>query len=78
VRGRLRIGGEVAELTKCIRTDAGCADICNATAAAPSRHTGYDAHITRATLQACAAACKACGDRCTSHADQHHHCQVRA
>src|SRR5881398_3544994 len=44
----------VAELTKCIRTNADCADICSATAAVLSRHTGYDANVTRAVLQACA------------------------
>lgn len=27
-----------------------CADICNATASVLSRHTGYDADITRAIL----------------------------
>lgn len=36
----------VAELTKCIRTDADCADICAATAAVLSRHAGYDANVT--------------------------------
>src|SRR5687768_1385280 len=35
----------VAELTKCIRTDLDCADICAATARVLSRHTGYDANI---------------------------------
>lgn len=51
----------VGELTKCIRTNADCADICNATASVLLRHTGYDANITRAILQACATVCKACG-----------------
>src|SRR5215207_6736275 len=37
----------VAELTKCIRTDLDCADICVATGAVLSRHTGYDANITK-------------------------------
>jgi hypothetical protein len=39
--------GMVGELTKCIRTDMYCADICTVTAAVLSRHTGYDANITR-------------------------------
>ena len=38
----------VAELTKCIRTNLDCADICTTTGAVLSRHTGYDANITRA------------------------------
>ncbi|MFH9821463.1 four-helix bundle copper-binding protein [Streptomyces sp. NPDC017230] len=68
----------VSELTKCIRTNMDCADICPTTAAVLSRHTGYDANITRAILQACATACKACGDECASHADMHEHCRVCA
>jgi hypothetical protein len=47
----------VAELTKCIRTDLDCADICSATGAVLSRHTGYDANITKAMLEACRVAC---------------------
>ncbi|MFF8644336.1 four-helix bundle copper-binding protein [Streptomyces sp. NPDC015345] len=68
----------VAELTKCVRTDADCADVCAATAAVLSRHTGYDANITRAVLQACATVCKVCGDECARHAGQHDHCRVCA
>ncbi|MET9319120.1 four-helix bundle copper-binding protein [Streptomyces sp. NPDC003038] len=64
--------GMVGDLTKCIRTDMDCADICNATAAVLSRHTGYDANVTRAILRACVTACKACGDECASHADMDH------
>lgn len=51
---------------------------CAATAAVLSRHTGYDANITRAVIEACATVCKACGDQCTSHADMHEHCRVCA
>ncbi|GHH57100.1 four-helix bundle copper-binding protein [Streptomyces candidus] len=68
----------VAELTKCIRTNADCADICTATAAVLSRRTGYDAAVTRATLQACATVCKVCADECGRHAEQHDHCRVCA
>ncbi|MCX4515627.1 four-helix bundle copper-binding protein [Streptomyces sp. NBC_01619] len=70
--------GMVGDLTKCIRTDMDCADICTATAAVLSRHTRYDANITRAILQACATACKARGDECSSHADMHEHCRLCA
>ncbi|MFD5036101.1 four-helix bundle copper-binding protein [Streptomyces sp. NPDC058378] len=68
----------VAGLTKCIRTDADCADICRTTAAVLSRRTGYDVTVARAVLLACATTCKVCGDECASHADQHDHCQVCA
>jgi len=68
----------VAELRKCVRTNLDCADICDATGRVLSRHTGYDADLTRAVLEACAAACKACGDECARHADMHEHCRVCA
>ncbi|NMR21564.1 four-helix bundle copper-binding protein [Cellulomonas fimi] len=68
----------VADLRKCIRTDLDCADICVAAANVLSRHTGYDANITRAVLQACVTACKACGDECEAHAGMHEHCRICA
>ncbi|WP_326564472.1 four-helix bundle copper-binding protein [Micromonospora peucetia] len=68
----------VAELTKCVRTNLDCADICTTTARVLSRHTGYDANISRSLLEACAAACKACGDECAGHAGMHEHCRVCA
>lgn len=68
----------VAELVKCIRTDLDCADICELTGRVVSRHTGYDANITRAVLEACATACKSCGDECEGHAGMHNHCRICA
>ncbi|MDP9406485.1 MAG: four-helix bundle copper-binding protein [Actinomycetota bacterium] len=68
----------VADLTKCIRTDLDCADICQTTARVLSRHTGYDANLTRALLQACVQACKSCGDECEQHAEMHEHCRICA
>jgi Domain of Unknown Function (DUF326) len=68
----------VAELTKCIRTNLDCADICDATGRVLSRHTGYDANLTRAVLQACATACRSCGDECQQHASMHAHCRICA
>ena len=38
----------VAELTKGIRTCADCADVCDTSGRVLSRHTGYDANLTRA------------------------------
>ena len=67
----------VAELTKCIRTNLDCADICDATGRVLSRHTGYDANLTRAVLQTCAQACQSCGNECAEHT-QMRHCQVCA
>jgi hypothetical protein len=68
----------VAELTTCIRTCADCADVCDTTGRVLSRHTGYDANLTRAVLEACTAACKACGDECARHASMHEHCRICA
>ena len=68
----------VAELTKCIRTNLDCADLRATTANVLSRHTGYDANLTRATLEACRQACATCADECEKHASMHEHCQVCA
>ncbi|MEV5409829.1 four-helix bundle copper-binding protein [Thermopolyspora sp. NPDC052614] len=68
----------VAELRKCVRTNLDCADICEATARVLSRHTGYDANITRAQLQACVQACSSCSEECGRHAAMHEHCRVCA
>lgn len=69
----------VSEMIKCIRTDADCADICVTTGRILSRQTEYDANVTRAALQACAAVCKACGDECEQHGEMGmEHCRVCA
>ncbi|WP_275001465.1 four-helix bundle copper-binding protein [Promicromonospora iranensis] len=68
----------VADLRKCVRTNLDCADVCDATSRVLSRHTGYDANISRALLDACIAACRACGDECEQHASMHEHCRVCA
>jgi Domain of Unknown Function (DUF326) len=68
----------VADLTTCIRSDLDCADVCETTGRVLSRHTGYDANLTRVVLQACAVACKSCGDDCERHSGMHEHCRVCA
>ncbi|MDQ0733833.1 four-helix bundle copper-binding protein [Arthrobacter agilis] len=68
----------VAELRTCIRTDLDCADICATTGKVLSRHTGYDADLTRSVLEACRTACRICGDECSQHAGMHEHCRVCA
>lgn len=68
----------VAELTKCVRTNLDCADICDATGRTLSRHTGYDANMTRAVLEACATACRSCAQECDRHAATLEHCRVCA
>jgi hypothetical protein len=68
----------VQQLTTCVRTNLDCADICSTTGQVLSRHTGYDANLTRAVLQACAVACRSCGDECDHHAGHHEHCRICA
>ncbi|HEV2768471.1 MAG TPA: hypothetical protein VGV63_12290 [Acidimicrobiales bacterium] len=43
-----------------------------------SRQTEYDANLTRPLLEACAAACKSCGDECVSHSEHMGHCRICA
>ena len=68
----------VAGLTACIRMNLDCATICAATVEVLSRHTGFDASVTRGQLQACIASCRACGDMCEHHAKTYQHCRVCA
>lgn len=66
----------VKELTHCIRLNLDCADICTAAGAMASRRTGSNIEVLRAAIQACAKACRACGDECAKHAEMHEHCRV--
>ena len=68
----------IAQLGKCIRTNMDCADVCSTTARVLSRHTGYDANLSRALLGACVTACRSCGDECGKHEDFHEHCRICA
>ena len=67
-------------LVRCIRLNLDCADICTTTGAIMSRRTMRDESVLRAQLQACIAACRACGDECENHARDMHmeHCAVCA
>ena len=68
----------VADLRRCIRTDLDCADICETTGRVLSRQTDPDVAVIRAVLEACARACKSCGDECAQHAEMHEHCRICA
>lgn len=69
---------DVGDLLKVIRLSLDCADICETTGRVMSRHTGYDANLTRAILEACAQACRSCGDECERHARTHDHIRICA
>ena len=69
---------DVAELVKCIRLNLDCADVCAAAGRVVARQTEYDANVTRPVLEACAQACRSCGDECERHAHHHEHCRICA
>lgn len=66
----------VADMRYCIRQNLDCADICGTTARVLSRQTEPEMTLLRAQLEACATACRLCGDECEKHKDMHAHCQV--
>jgi hypothetical protein len=68
----------VAELVQCIRCNLDCADLCLATGAVATRRSGSNEAVIRASLEACAVACRLCADECTLHASQHQHCRICA
>ena len=65
-------------LVRCIRLNLDCADVCETTGRLLSRQTEPDWSLIRAQLEACASACRSCGDECQRHAAMHQHCQVCA
>jgi hypothetical protein len=66
------------ELVRCIRLNLDCTDSCDATSRIVLRQTAADLSVIRATLEACVAACRACGDECERHAAHHEHCRLCA
>ncbi|HKO69394.1 MAG TPA: four-helix bundle copper-binding protein [Bradyrhizobium sp.] len=68
----------VRSLAQCIRLDLDCADVCNITGRMATRRTGSDEEMIRRMLDACAAACRLCGDECEKHASMHEHCRICA
>ncbi len=68
----------VHELVRCIRLNLDCADVCETTGRVLTRQTAFERQLARVTLEACAEACRVCGEECERHADQHEHCRVCA
>ena len=69
---------DVRDLVRCIRLCLDCADACDATGRVVTRQTQPDFGVIRPALEACAAACGACGEECERHADHHEHCRICA
>jgi hypothetical protein len=68
----------LSDMVLCVRLCLDCADICTAAIGVTSRQAASDVSVTRPLLEACAAACKSCGDECERHAQMHEHCRVCA
>jgi uncharacterized membrane protein len=68
----------VAELTRCIRLNQDCADICQATARVLLRVGQPERTVLQSLVQTCATVCQTCGQECASHAQMHAHCRVCA
>ena len=69
---------DVQSLVRCIRLNLDCADVCDTTGRILSRQTAFEPEMARAVLQACAEACRLCGEECEQHASHHEHCRVCA
>ncbi len=70
--------GNVQDLVRCIRLNLDCADVCAATGRLVSRQTETDTNLLDSQLEACAVACRVCGDECEGHAGHMEHCRVCA
>ncbi|MDE3720454.1 four-helix bundle copper-binding protein [Nocardiopsis sp. N85] len=68
----------VADLVACVRSDLDCADLCETTHRLLSRRTARDNALLKTVLEACAQACRRCGNECERHAGHHEHCRVCA
>jgi hypothetical protein len=66
---------DVAELRRCIRLNADCADLCGAVARVLGRTGDPHSGALRAAVDACAEICVACASECQKHADHHEHCR---
>jgi hypothetical protein len=69
---------QVGDLRRCIRLNLDCADSCQTAANMLLRQTEPDLQVLRATVEACALACRSCGEECEKHAEMHEHCRVCA
>jgi hypothetical protein len=71
---------EVSHMRRCITMCLNCSDVCATTGRIISRQTEFEPAMARAALQACAEACRLCGEECEHHASEMNmeHCRVCA
>jgi uncharacterized membrane protein len=67
-----------AALRSCIRANLDCAELCAVTGRLIARPGTQDPATLRATLEACATACRACAAECDRHAGTMKHCAICA
>ncbi len=59
---------DVQMLSKCIKLDTDCAQICSLTASLLARGSEHGEHL----MKECADVCNACADECEKHVDMEH------
>ncbi len=65
---------DVKSLSKCIKLDIDCAQICSLMVSFLSRGSEHAMHL----MKECAEICDACAAQCEKHAHHHEHCKVCA
>jgi hypothetical protein len=70
----------VGHMRRCITMCLNCSDVCATTGRFLSRQTEFEPAMARATLQACAEACRMCAEECERHAEEMNmeHCRMCA
>src|SRR5688572_1233673 len=68
----------INSLRRCIRLNLDCADICSTTGRMLTRQQHADLAVFRTQLEACALACRVCGDECVRYGEMHEHCRICA
>ena len=68
----------VAELTKCIRTNLDCADICTTTGAVLPGTPAMRPTSPVPSWRSAVSPVQAAGTECEAHADMHEHCRICA
>ena len=65
---------DVKMLSRCIKLDLDCADVCQLTASLVARGSEHASHL----LKECADICDACAEECEKHAEHMDHCRACA
>lgn len=66
------------QLSRCIRLNLDCADICTALSRQAMREPQGRSDRFDALLRLCAETCEECADECEQHAEMHRHCEICA